>query len=248
MNDELVHLDLADGVATITLDSPSNRNALSASLVEQLLAHLAAAATAEATRAIVLTHTGGTFCAGADLAEMTGGGSRQAGTARLLALLRAIVEVPKPVIARLAGHARAGGVGLVGACDLAFATAAATFAFSEARLGLAPAVISLTTLPRLDARAAARYYLTGDVFDAAEAARIGLLTAVTDEVGGVLESMRACSPRGLAESKALVTASMRRDIAERGEQLAQLSGRLFASDDGHEGMAAFLARRPPRWR
>ena len=251
MPEELVHLRVADAVATITLDSPANRNALSAALVDQLLEHLETARDDGTIRAVVLTHTGSTFCAGADLAEMTSGASTQDNTARMLELLRAIVELPKPVIARLTGHARAGGVGIVGACDIALAVPTATFAFSETRLGLAPAVISLTTLSRLDERSAARYCLTGDVFGSAEAARIGLLTRAVDVVDAalteILNSLRACSPQGLAQTKTLLAAPLRTAIADRGAEMAQLSGRLFASEEAAEGMTAFLQRRPPRW-
>jgi enoyl-CoA hydratase len=240
-----------DDVATITLDSPANRNALSAALVEQLRAALTTARDTDSVRAVVLTHTGSAFCAGADLAEMTGTTSTRDNTSRLLDLLRAIVELPKPLIARLTGPARAGGVGIVGACDIALAAPSVTFAFSEVRLGLAPAVISLTTLSRLDERAAAHYCLTGDVFDAAEAARIGLLTAAPDDVdvalANVLDSLRSCSPQGLAATKALLTAPMRNAIADRGDELTQLSAQLFASEDAKEGMTAFLERRRPRW-
>lgn len=250
MADELVHLHRADAVATITLDSPANRNALSTALVAQLLDHLAVVGADPQTRVIVLTHTGSTFCAGADLTEMTAG-STETGTQALFAALRAIVELPKPVIARLTGHARAGGVGLVGAADLAIAPPTATFAFSEARLGLAPAVISLTTSSRLTERAAARYYLTGDVFDAVEAAAIGLLTVCTDDVDGTVAgyvaSLRRCSPQGLAQTKAITAAELRLRLVENGPAMAELSGRLFASDEAGEGMRSFLERRPARW-
>jgi enoyl-CoA hydratase len=245
MGDELVHLLVADDIATITLDSPDNRNALSAILAQQLHAHLAVASSDASVRAVVLTHTGSTFCAGADLAEMTGGDTAAA-TASLLQLLRAIVQLPKPVVAKIAGHARAGGIGLIGACDLAFATPAATFAFSEVRLGIAPAVISLTTLGRLSDRAAARYYLTGDVFGAAEGARIGLLTDCTEDLDGTVESIlasfRAASPQGLAVTKALLSAPVTAALTERGSHMAGLSARLFASDEAQAAMGAFLHR------
>ena len=122
-------------------------------------------------RAIVLTHTGRTFCAGADLKEQAAEGGPAEGTQRMLGLLRAIVELPKPVVARVDGHVRAGGVGLVGACDIVVAGPATTFAFTEVRLGLAPAIISLTTLGRMTERAVSRYYLTGETFDAAHRRR-----------------------------------------------------------------------------
>lgn len=242
------------GVATVTLDSPHNRNALSAALVTALGERLAAAGADDAVRAVVLTHTGGTFCAGADLSEASGG-SMATGAERLLGLLTTIVDLPKPVVARVTGHVRAGGMGLLGACDLAFAGGRATFAFTEARLGLAPAVISLTTLPRMPDRAAGRYFLTGEVFDAAVAERIGLLTQAVDggaeevdaAVSGVLDAFRTASPQGLRESKSLTTARVRAAVAEGAASMTALSVRLFGSDEAAEGMRSFLERRPPRW-
>jgi enoyl-CoA hydratase len=157
---ELVRYEAAGGIATITLDSPHNRNALSAQLVAELSARLAEAGADPAVRVVVLTHTGTVFCAGADLKAAGTGSIDDAGSA-IMAVLRAITELPKPVIARIAGHVRAGGMGIVGACDLAVASEGASFAFTEARIGLAPAMISLTTLDVMDPRQAARYYLTG---------------------------------------------------------------------------------------
>lgn len=234
------------GVATITLDSPHNRNALSAQLVSALESRLAEAAADDAVRCAVLTHTGTTFSSGADLSE-----APERGTGRLLDLLRRILELPKPVVAVLDGHARAGGLGLLGACDIVLAGPRSTFAFSEVRLGLAPAVISLTTLPRLSSRAAGRYFLTGEVFDAAEAARIGLVTAAVDDPDeardSVLDALRKSSPQGLAESKRLTTAALLRGFDTTGDELAALSARLFASDEAREGIESFRQRRPPRW-
>ncbi|WP_111602593.1 enoyl-CoA hydratase family protein [Streptomyces sp. Amel2xB2] len=245
------------GVTTLTLDSPHNRNALSKGLVAGLRAGLAQAAADDAVRAVLLTHTGNTFCAGADLRE--GSGS----PAELAALLRSIVELPKPVVARVEGHVRAGGTGLLGACDISVAGPGASFAFTEARIGVAPAVISMPLLPRLDARAAARYYLTGERFGAAEAARIGLVTLAAEEgadgrtgasgkgvdalLEPVLDGLRWGSPQGLAESKRLVTAEVLRTFDRDADSLAELSARLFASDEAREGMTAFLERREPAW-
>ncbi|MDT0306280.1 enoyl-CoA hydratase family protein [Streptomyces sp. DSM 44917] len=246
----LVGYAAAQGVATLTLDSPANRNALSPRLMSELAEGLAAAAADPGVRVAVLTHTGGTFCAGADLS----GSDPAEGTARLLALLRRIVELPKPVVARVDGHVRAGGLGLLGACDLAVAGPGSTFAFTEARLGLAPAIISLTTLPRLSGRAAARYYLTGERFDAATAERIGLITSAPDgpdgldaELDALLNAFRACSPQGLAETKALTTRGVLRAFAEHGEEMTALSARLFRSEEAREGLTAWLERRRPRW-
>jgi enoyl-CoA hydratase len=246
----LVQYSVDRGIARIALDSPQNRNALSAALIAELNGALDACDADGSVRAVELTHTGSTFCAGADLAEASAGGMAT-GTARVTELLRRIVSLPKPVVGSIDGHVRAGGLGLVGACDIVLAGPASTFAFTEVRLGLAPALISLTTLPRLDPRAASRFYLTGAVFDAAEAARIGLVTeAVADIDAGtlaVLDALRACSPQGLRETKILLARGVLDGFAERADSLAALSARLFASAEAAEGMAAFLGKRPPSW-
>ena len=183
--DQLVGYESDGRVARLTLDSQHNRNALSTALVSQLREGLQRAAEDSEIRAIVLAHTGNTFCAGADLSEATGGDPQQAALGRsreLAALLRAIVECRRPVIAAVNGHVRAGGMGLVGACDIAVAGPDSTFALTEARIGVAPAIISLTLLPKLDPRAAARYYLTGETFRAGHAAEIGLITVAADDI------------------------------------------------------------------
>ena len=185
MTDTLVHHHVDGAVARLTLDSPHNRNALSARLVTQLRDGLHRAADDPAVRAIVLGHTGGTFCAGADLSEASGGDPYEAAVGRareLAAVLRSIVECPVPVIAAIDGHVRAGGMGLVGACDIVVAGPRSTFALTEARIGVAPAIISLTLLPKLSPRAAARYYLTAETFNAGQAADIGLVTTTADDV------------------------------------------------------------------
>jgi enoyl-CoA hydratase len=245
-DDSLVHYGVDRAVARIELDSQRNRNALSAALVEQLGAALTAAGGDDGVRAVELTHAGPAFCSGADLAEARQGGMN-AGTARLMALLRQIIELPKPVVASIDGHVRAGGMGLVGACDIAVAGPASTFAFSEVRLGLAPAIISLTTLPRLSPRAAGRYYLTGETFRAPEAAAMGLITEAAEDIDAgtmtVLDALRAASPQGLAETKPLLTAGLLAGFDASGEALARQSARLFASAQAAEGMAAVLERR-----
>ncbi|CAM5439192.1 enoyl-CoA hydratase family protein [Streptomyces abikoensis] len=238
----LVRRSSEHGITTLTLDSPHNRNALSSRLVAELLEGLDGAGRDDGVRAVLLTHTGNTFCSGADLTEAGADGPRA-----LVRLMRTVVELGKPVVARVNGHARAGGLGLLGACDISVAGEAATFAFTEARLGLAPAVISLPLLPRLDGRAAARYYLTGERFGAAEAVRIGLVTAGERELDAILDGLRRGSPQGLAASKALATAEVRRAFERDEEELVALSARLFASAQAREGMTAFLERREPVW-
>jgi enoyl-CoA hydratase len=250
MADQLVQYSTYRGIARIALDSPRNRNALSAALVAQLTEALAAAAADDSVRAVELTHTGSTFCAGADLSEASQGGMTT-GADRLIALLKLIVTLPKPVVGSIDGHVRAGGIGLVGACDIVVAGPASTFAFTEVKLGLAAAVISLTTLPRMDPRAASRYYLTGETFDAMAAARIGLITEAVEDIDAgtlaVLDRLRAASPQGLRETKPLLTAAVRDDFDSRAAQLAELSARLFGSAEAAEGMAAFLEKRRPSW-
>jgi len=241
---ELVHTADDRGVTTVTLDSPGNRNALSGALVGALTAALTRCGKDDDVRAVLLTHTGNTFCAGADLRDPPHPDA-------LVGLLRQIVELRKPVVARVRGHVRAGGLGLLGACDIAAASAEATFAFTEVRIGVAPAVISLPLLPRTDPRALARYYLTGERFDAAEAVRTGLLTAAGDDVDAVLapvlDGLRRASPQGLAETKLLLTASVRETFDRDAAELTALSARLFSSPQAREGMTAFLERRDPAW-
>jgi len=240
----LVRRTRARGVDTVTLDSPANRNALSAALVGELTDVLTHCAKDTDVRAVVLTHTGNTFCAGADLRDPPHPDG-------LVRLLRQIVELRKPVVARVTGHVRAGGLGLLAACDIATASLDATFAFTEVRIGVAPAVISLPLLPRTDPRALARYYLTGERFEAPEAARIGLLTAAGDDVDAVLEpildGLRRSAPEALAETKALLTARVLEAFDRDAADLTALSARLFASEQAREGMTAFLERRDPAW-
>ncbi|MER7725728.1 enoyl-CoA hydratase family protein [Streptomyces sp. NPDC096323] len=232
------------GITTLTLDSPANRNVLSAPLVAALTEALDACAADENIRAVVLTHTGNTFCAGADLRA-------PADPHAFVALMRRLVTLPKPVVARVTGHVRAGGLGLLGSCDISVAGPDSSFALTESRLGLAPAVISLPLLPRLDPRAASRYYLTGERFDATEAARIGLVSMAADDVDKalvpVLDGLRRASPQGLAASKELVTATVRETFDQYAEDLIARSAALFASDEAREGMTAFLERRDPAW-
>jgi enoyl-CoA hydratase len=234
----------ARGVETLSLDSTDNRNALSAALVKELADGLTECAKDGDVRAIVLTHTGNTFCAGADLRDPPHPDA-------LVDVLRQIVTLPKPVVARVTGHVRAGGLGLLAACDITAASTAASFAFTEVRIGVAPAVISLPLLPRTDPRALARYYLTGERFDATEAARIGLLTVAGEDVdevlAPVLDGLRRSAPQGLAETKQLLTAKVLETFDRDAAGLTALSARLFASPEAREGMTAFLERRDPPW-
>jgi len=247
---ELVHLDVEHGIATITLDSPSNRNALSAQLRRELAGHLATALGDDAVRVVVLTHTGSVFCAGMDLKEASSGAV--AGQ-EFPQILETLWTSTKPVIARLAGPARAGGLGLVAACDIAIAADTVTFALTEVRIGVVPALISVTVLPRLLPRAANELFLTGETFDAARAVAIGLLNKAVpaEELGGEVERyadmLALGAPGAMAATKAMLRAPRPQSMAEDLQQMLELSARHFGSDEGREGMAAFLEKRPPAW-
>jgi enoyl-CoA hydratase len=252
VSEPIVRSVAGDRVVTVTLDSPANRNALSRRLVAELSDALTAAVGAAAggapgdggaVHAVLLTHTGTTFCSGAALDEMRDGDPSE-GTRDLLALFRRLLTLPVPVVARVDGAARAGGLGVLGACDIVLASARSTFAFTEARLGLAPAVISLPLRPLLTARGASRYFLTGETFGAAAAAQTGLVTAAGDDVDtlteAVLDGLRRADPQGLRETKPLVTGDRLRAIDDEGAAMGQLSARLFGSPVAQSHFAAFF--------
>ena len=238
---QLVDIDLTGGVATITLNSASNRNALS----QQLLADLHAAldtADSSGARVVVLTHVPPAFCAGADLKE------RSTGVVDSTSFVRAIERLgtmPAPVIAAVDGAVRAGGVGVMAACDLVVVDASITFAFTEVRIGVAPAIITGPVLSRCSWSKLAGPYLTGDVFDAERALDMGLVTHVVDDVRAATAALCADilrgGPNAVAETKRL----LRRHHTMT--ELQAMSERLFTSDEGREGLAAFAEKRSPRW-
>jgi methylglutaconyl-CoA hydratase len=250
MTDPLVALEIADQVATIRLDSPANRNALSAQLRGELLAALRTAIDSDQVRVIVLTHTGPVFCSGMDLKEA---GESGLGGDDIPRILETIWTAPKPVVARLAGPARAGGVGIIAACDIAVAAANVTFAFTEVRIGVIPALISATVLPRMLPRAPNELFLTGESFDAARAAELGLISLAVprdqldNEVDHYIVLLMQGAPQALAGVKAMLRrerhASFAADLAELGE----LSATYFGSAEAKEGMAAFREKRPAAW-
>ncbi len=248
MSDELVHYEVAEGVATITLDSPHNRNALSRQLVTELLEALAASDVDDAVRVVVVRAEGRVFCSGADLSEAAEGSMEQ-GARAMVEMQRRVVAHSKPVVTRVQGAVRAGGIGLVAASDVVVAAEEATFALTEVKLGLAPAAISLTVLPRLTSRAAALTCLGGEVFRGAEAAEMGLVTRAVpaddldDAVAQVCASLATGAPQGLRETKALLNADLLARIDERADGVAALSARLFGSDAAREAMHAFLSRK-----
>ncbi|WP_375001589.1 enoyl-CoA hydratase-related protein [Aeromicrobium sp. CTD01-1L150] len=245
---ELVHLSIDDAVATITLDSEHNRNALSRQLVEELGGHLTTAETDSTVRAVVVRSAHRVFCSGADLSEASSGGMEQ-GARAIVALQRTIATMGTPVVVELGGPVRAGGLGIVGAADVVVAAESVSFALTEVRLALAPAVISLTLLERFTDRAAADLFLTGRTFDAAEAAAAGLVTrtvpddALADEVSAVVAELVQGYPQGLRETKRLLNHDLVARIDALGERVAAQSAELFGSEEAREAMTAFLQRR-----
>jgi enoyl-CoA hydratase/carnithine racemase len=248
---QVVHVDIDDEIATITLDSQHNRNALS----RQLLAELHQAldtAEAAAARAVVLTHRGPAFCAGADLKERSSQGSTESDSNPFVDVLVRLMDTERPTIAAVDGAVRAGGIGLMAACDLVVVAESTTFALTEVRIGVAPAIISVPILRRVAPSRIAAAMLTGESFDAHEARSMGLVTHVSSDVGATVDALTsgilAGAPRAVAETKRLLHTVGAMDRAAAFEQMAQLSNELFESDEAAEGMAAFVAKRPPAWR
>jgi enoyl-CoA hydratase/methylglutaconyl-CoA hydratase len=245
---ELVTYGAAQGVATLTLDSPHNRNALSRQLVAELYELLDRAAADDEAKVVVIRATGRTFCSGADLSEAAEDGMEKAAGV-LVDLQRRIVTFPKPVVTRLHGNVRAGGIGIVAASDIAISAADATYAFTEVKLALTPAAISLTVLPRMTDRSAALTFLTGETFDGEAAAAMGLVTRAVPEEDLDAEVERVCAalvtghPQGLRETKGLLGRHLVANIDANGADLAKLSARLFGSDEAREAMLAFLSRK-----
>ncbi|MGQ0778370.1 MAG: enoyl-CoA hydratase-related protein [Pseudonocardiales bacterium] len=247
----LVHLAVQSGIATITLDSPSNRNALSMQLRTELLDALERSSYDNSVRVVVLDHTGPVFCAGMDLREPRQEGSQ--GVREFCQILEQICTHPKPVVAKLAGSARAGGLGMVAAADVAVAASDATFAFTEVRIGLVPAVISVSVLPRLLPRAAHELFLTGEPFDATRAVAIGLLNSAVPadqlaaEVARYTGMLRTGAPEALTLTKQMLHRKHASTMAEDFRAMFELSAQRFASAEGQEGIRAFAEKRLPSW-
>ena len=245
---ELVHYAVADAVATITLDSPHKRNALSRQLVTELVERIERAGADDEVRVVLIESSGKVFCSGADLGEATTEGM-EVGARRIVDLQRLVVTLDKPVVTKNLGAVRAGGIGLIAAADIAISADEATFALTEVKLGLAAAIISLTVHHRMHPRAAALTTLGGEVFSGVEAAAYGLVTQsvpaadLDDRVAQVCASLATGAAQGLRESKRILNADLVRRIDERGAEMAALSARLFASDEAREAMTAFLSRR-----
>jgi methylglutaconyl-CoA hydratase len=245
------------GVARVTLNRPEVRNAFDDSLISQLQRAFDDIGGDPSVRALVLAGNGPAFCAGADLnwmKRMAGYGYEQnLADARALAhMLSTLDRMPKPTIARVHGPAFAGGTGLVAACDIAVGTAEAKFCFSEAKLGLSPATISPHVLRAIGERAARRYFLTAEVFDAKEAFRIGMLSVLTDDldptIDELLKHLLAGGPEAMKKIKDLVRTVSGAPVddalvAETAKRIAEIR----VSPEGKEGIASFLEKRKPAW-
>lgn len=243
----LVTLEVHDRIAVVTLDSPANRNALSRRLVAELTAHLEACAADDTLHGVLLRSSHRVFCAGADLKEAATVDMVEAARS-IIGLQRAIAALPVPVVTRLDGPVRAGGLGLVASSDVVVCRDDVTLALTEVRLGLAAAVISIPLRARISPRAASDWFLTGRVVTAAEAREQGLVTHLADEAGmdaavtAVLDDLRAGARQGLVEAKHLLGADLLAAFDAEGEAMATLSGRLFHSAVAQERMAAALRR------
>ena len=249
-NPRVVDCDVEDGIATITLDSQHNRNALSRQLLADLH-HAIDRAEAARPRAIVLTHRGPAFCAGADLKERASAGSAAADSAPFVGALERLMDAACPTIASVNGAVRAGGIGLMAACDLVVVHDSTTFALTEVRIGVAPAIIAVPILRRVAPSRIAAAMLTGEAFDAEAARQIGLVTHVSSDVVSTVddlcEGVLRGSPAAVAATKRVLhtVAAMERDAAF--EAMAALSNEMFNSPDAAEGMAAFAEKRLPNW-
>ena len=247
---EPVAYGVSRGTATITLNRPDSKNRLDPAMMTQLVEHVQAASSDAKVRVLVITGTGNTFCAGADLAAS---GLSGAGPQLLVDVLTALLDCPKPVIARVQGHVAGGGNGLVAAADIAVAAADAKFAFTEVRVGVAPAIVSVVCLAVMHRRDAQELLITGDRVDAERALRAGLLTAVAAE-GGLdelvdhyVDQCRAGGPQALAQTKELLRRVPTLERSAAFGWTAEMSARLFESDEAREGMTAFLHKTQPSW-
>jgi len=249
-DDRVVHYEVADGIATITLDSQHNRNALSRQLLAELHQSLDEAEAAD-VRAIVLTHRGPAFCAGADLKERAAAASAPADSSPFVRALERLMDAACPTIAVVNGAVRAGGIGLMASCDLVVVHASTTFALTEVRIGVAPAIIAVPILRRVPPSRIAAAMLTGESFDAESARQMGLVTHVSSDVVSTVDDL--CdgilrgSPTAVAATKRVLhtVADMERTAAF--DAMATLSNDLFNAPDAAEGMAAFAEKRLPNW-
>jgi methylglutaconyl-CoA hydratase len=258
------------GVCTVTLQDEAGRNALSRRLVNQLSTALDAAEADTDVRVIVLTNSGSVFCAGADLSERSTGedgqpetdasaGARASGPTPTLGnpdpltLFTRIPRSSKPYVGRIAGHCVAGGMGLAAAMDISVAVDNVKMGFTEVRIGVAPAMISVLCLPKMNRADAQEAFLRGRRFPAAEAARMGLINhavpadRLDDTVAEIVEDLLAGGPQALAATKSLVARVPRMPVDEAFRWTSRLSSELFQSDEAQAGMKAYLDKTPAPW-
>lgn len=256
----VVETELSAGVLTVTLADEANRNALGSQLVSELVAVLDQADADPAVRVVVLTNVGKVFCAGANLSERSQHGAPADAPAdapaavvdpqRLFGRFR---RSPKPYVGRIAGHCVAGGMGLAAAMDISIAADDTMFGFTEVRIGVIPAVISVVCLPKMRRTDAAAAFLRGNRFPAAEAARIGLINsavprdALDDEVAAVVGDLLLGAPEAIAQAKQLLAQVPAMPVDEAFAFTGELSARLFKSEEAREGITAYLEKRSPSW-
>jgi methylglutaconyl-CoA hydratase len=258
----MLRIDREDrGIVTLTLDRPGAKNALSGALVTRLTEVLAALATDAGVRAVLLTGSGGVFCAGADIGEMRAAGEakpaeNEADSRRFAKMLESLEQQPQPTIAIVNGAAYGGAVGLIAACDIAIAGSSARFAFSEVRLGLVPAMISPYVIRAIGERQASRWFLTGEAMDAATAMRVGLVHEAVDDASlpaatrALQDALLAGGPQAQAEIKKLLRRVTGRGSAGDESMLtdtARWIARVRAGAEARDGLTAFIERRKPGW-
>jgi methylglutaconyl-CoA hydratase len=255
----MLNVDILGGVARVTLNRPEVRNAFDDALIAALTRTFREIESNSSVRAVVLAGNGPAFCAGADLnwmKRMAGYSyDENLGDAQALATMLATLDrMPKPTIARVHGPVFAGGTGLVAACDIAVGTPEAKFCFSEAKLGLSPATISPYVMRAIGERMARRYFLTAEVFDAEEAHRIGMLSALVapneldSSIEAILKHLFAGGPEAHAKIKDLIRAVGRRPIDDAlGAETAKRIAEIRVSAEGKEGIASFLEKRKASW-
>ena len=245
--------EVTKGAAWITLNRPQNRNALSAVLVNELHDHLQNALQDPGVRCIVITGNGPAFCAGADLKNPPGQRTERGPSWSYPDILNMILASEKPVIAAVNGAAFAGGLGMVGAADIVVMVDDIQCSFSEVRIGVIPAIISVVCLPKLGNHHGMKLFLTGERFDGRQAVAMGfahravpaeqLHSAVQEEI----DMINLGGPNAIAEAKKLVRRVQELSIADGFAETAEWSARLFSSEEGAEGMAAFREKRKPNW-
>jgi methylglutaconyl-CoA hydratase len=250
---DVVKIEVARGVLTATLADVESRNALGAELVEGLRAAIRKANDDVSIRAVVITNEGSTFCAGANLKQRSGQTKPAKGGGGFVELLHEIQTSAKPIVGRIDGHVVGGGNGLASALDISIAREDVKFGFTEVRLGVIPAIISVVCLPKMRQGEAMEAFLRGNRFPATRAAELGLINRAVpgDQLDGaveeVLADLRKGGPTALGLAKNLVYEVPKRTQADAVQWTAELSNRLFTEDEAKEGMRAFLEKRPASW-